>query len=586
MTDRSPYSEAFFTAAYQMVPDPLVISEEETGRILDVNDTFIGWSGYDRGEIVDRTSLGLGLFVAPEDRRISCPYWPIGGWWTTCPCAFASRMETFGRCSFPPRFIDIAGQRRLLVRGHDVTDRRSGEANLRTLFDSIDEMVFVLNPSGIIQAANKSACERLGYTATELIGQSILIVHPEEQRAEAVRWLEPSSDPRSARIHTLPLITRQGRRLTVETSIVPGCWNDHEALFATVKDRSALVESEEKFSRAFHGNPLPMAISAMHTGVFIDVNDAYLQALGFRRNEVISRSAIDLGIYLHKSQRDAFVDLLAREGRIRNQVLDFRARNGSIRQFVVSSEILSLQGEPYVLSVMEDVTDRKAAEGERQRLFDQIRQDAQIKAELLREINHRVKNNLMAIIGLIVTEKRRAQTQGQGGSPVIPVMDRLMSRIEGMLQVHQMLTDSQWGPVPLDTLARQVITAVVASSSTDDHVSLEIDPSSLEASPRQAGNLALVFNELATNTLKHALPVAGKVVIRVSLLDLGEDIGLVYGDNGPGYPAAVLAGASYGIGMDLLRRLVTETLRGQLSLVNDPGATARIVIKGEEKWRT
>ena len=77
----------------------------------------------------------------------------------------------------------------------------------------------------------------------------------------------------------------------METSIVPGCWNDHQALFATVKDRSVLVESEEKFSRAFHGNPLPMVINAMDTGIFIDVNDAYLQALGFHRNEVMGRSA-------------------------------------------------------------------------------------------------------------------------------------------------------------------------------------------------------------------------------------------------------------------------------------------------------
>jgi two-component sensor histidine kinase len=161
-----------------------------------------------------------------------------------------------------------------------------------------------------------------------------------------------------------------------------------------------------------------------------------------------------------------------------------------------------------------------------------------------------------------------------------------MSRIEGMLQVHQMLTDSQWGPVPLDALARQVIGAVVASSSTDGLVSLDIEPSPLEASPRQAGNLALVLNELATNTLKHALPVVGKLVIRVRLLDLGGEMGMVYGDTGPGYPGAVLAGASGGIGMDLLRRLVTESLHGRLALANDSGATARIVIQGEEKWRT
>jgi two-component sensor histidine kinase len=115
---------------------------------------------------------------------------------------------------------------------------------------------------------------------------------------------------------------------------------------------------------------------------------------------------------------------------------------------------------------------------------------------------------------------------------------------------------------------------------------IEVPPSPIEVSPRQAANLALVINELATNTHKYALQdrEGAHIAVRIH----SEDGGMVleYRDDGPGYPEDVLRLERQGVGLYLLKQLVTGTLRGTLQLANADGAVARLFIRGEETNRT
>jgi two-component sensor histidine kinase len=115
---------------------------------------------------------------------------------------------------------------------------------------------------------------------------------------------------------------------------------------------------------------------------------------------------------------------------------------------------------------------------------------------------------------------------------------------------------------------------------------VDVSPSPIEVSPRQASNLALVINELATNTVKYAL--AGRETARIAIRAAveGDMIRLEYRDDGPGYPEETLRLECHDVGMYLLQTLVTQTLRGTLTLANDGGAVAILHVKIEEKERT
>ncbi len=238
---------------------------------------------------------------------------------------------------------------------------------------------------------------------------------------------------------------------------------------------------------------------------------------------------------------------------------------------------------------------------ENARLYRQTQQDARIKTALLQEVNHRVKNNLMTISGLFLAEKRHAPAGEQAA--VGAAMARLNQRLQGLAEVHSMLSRSEWSPISLPELFSQIIHLTLNSLLAEgQQVQVEVAQTSIEVSPRQAGNLALVINELATNTAKYVLPPDAKGTtarITVSLALEGNMIRIEYRDNGPGYPKEMLGLKHYdavrsrspgkaglSVGLYLLQRIVTGTLGGRLSLANDNGAVTTIQFKTEEKSMT
>lgn len=231
--------------------------------------------------------------------------------------------------------------------------------------------------------------------------------------------------------------------------------------------------------------------------------------------------------------------------------------------------------------------DQAAIAIENARLYQQVRQDAITKADLLKEINHRVKNNLLAISGLLVTEKRHLPPSEK--ATVAPILDRLNRRVDGLQAVHKILSQSEWSPISLSELVEQVILATLKPSSGDIQPVVEVSPTAITVSPRQASNLGLIFNELATNTIKHT---DEPIHIRVDFALEEETIIIEYRDNGPGYPDSILGddrisqerlnGTSSSMGLYLVYRIVTGTLGGIFHRVNRDGAVARLMLPIEK----
>jgi len=216
-------------------------------------------------------------------------------------------------------------------------------------------------------------------------------------------------------------------------------------------------------------------------------------------------------------------------------------------------------------------------------LYAQIQEDARIKAELLREVNHRVSNNLMAIIGLMYAEGRYAEPESRG--VVEAMLERLIQRVEGLAEVHRMLSQSQWRPVCLNDLALQIVQMRRRSLPPGQTIEAEITPEPVVVSPRQAGYLALIITELVTNTIKYAMcgRAVGRVIIDIT--EENETIHFAYRDDGPGYPEAVLRLERYDVGLHLVQQL-NRSLDGALTLHNDGGAVTQIVFAAEAKDRT
>jgi len=239
--------------------------------------------------------------------------------------------------------------------------------------------------------------------------------------------------------------------------------------------------------------------------------------------------------------------------------------------FVHSLQPRTFHGQ---LPLLTTFANQAAAAIENARLYEQARRDAEARSTLLDEVNHRVKNNLSAIIGLLYAERRHAGMEDQ--AVYQSITQALVNRVQGLATVHSLLSASEWAPLRLNELAAQVIRSSLQMLPRDKHVSVDVTSSAVQVTADQAQNLALVINELATNTVKHALRERDTAHIAICIALEEDTVLFEFRDDGPGYPEEVLRLERYSVGFDLIQNIVRKSLRGELSLHNDRGAVAVI----------
>jgi PAS domain S-box-containing protein len=152
----------------------------------------------------------------------------------------------------------------------------------------------------------------------------------------------------------------------------------------------ALRISQEKFSKAFRASPSAITISTLKDGRYIEVNESCLQLLGYRQDEMIGSSALDLGIWVNPDAREALKQTLATQGRVTNHEIEFRKKSGEISSGLLSAEVIDFEDEPCLLAVTTDITLIKEANKALERL-------AEI-GELASMIVHEIRNPLTTLL--------------------------------------------------------------------------------------------------------------------------------------------------------------------------------------------
>ncbi|HPF70361.1 MAG TPA: PAS domain-containing protein [Candidatus Krumholzibacteria bacterium] len=266
----------------------------------------------------------------------------------------------------------------IVCTAHDVTDRLlasadlvRSEENFRRFLETIGDLVLIGDLEGRIIYSNPAASQKLGIPPEQLAGRSILALHPESVREEAATILagmfrgERDTCP-------LPLQRADGTIFPVETRVWFGTWSGERCIFGLCKDLTAEQEALQKFDRLFRLNPALMALSDMEDRRFTEVNDAFLQVLGYRRNEVVGKTVRDLDLFPDQDEQDRAAALLAGTGSLREFELKVRTNDGSLRRGLFSGDIIESQGKRFFLTVMLDITERKKAEAEREQTIREL----------------------------------------------------------------------------------------------------------------------------------------------------------------------------------------------------------------------
>jgi two-component sensor histidine kinase len=205
------------------------------------------------------------------------------------------------------------------------------------------------------------------------------------------------------------------------------------------------------------------------------------------------------------------------------------------------------------------------------RLFDQVQLDLDVKTALLQEINHRVRNNLASIVGLLSMELMRPEPR-----PAKTVLMNSINRVKSIGQVHTMLSEDSFGAVDFQSIAEAIVGFVTSSWGNGRQVRVDVAGDAIVLDPKRASSLALVVNELITNSLKYAFPDQDEGVVEIRSQVRGGEVAVVVRDNGVGLPIEFELERTGSLGMRIIRNLVRTDLKGRFSICNDGGTVASI----------
>jgi PAS domain S-box-containing protein len=502
-----------------------------------------------------------------------------------------------------------------IERMHAQTALRASEASYRAIFEASEDAIFVLDwDTGAFVDANPKACGTCGYSVDEFRKLSAADVSsglPPYTTADALRWIDSakSGEPVSFEWHRR---NRDGTLHWDEVCLTAARIAGTPRVLAFTREitarkaaEDALRASAEQYRTVFNASADALVLwnSAFQR---VDVNPAYERMFGYTRDEVLSGArARDLPMEYRRGHEDIVARTLA--GEHCHEEIETVRRDGERLAIEVRTIPIQHRGEPHVLAMIRDLTERRRVEADRARLEAQLRQAQKMEAigHLTGGIAHDFNNLLTSIVGYVTLAAERTA----GGDPKVGTYLEQAGRSCGRARdlIQQMLTFSRGRrgeprALALAPVVRESIKLLRSSfpATVNLHMELDDDASPVLVDPVQ---LEQILMNLAINA-RDATRSTGEIRIVVRDSDLtkcacaschgavdGDWVELAVTDTGTGIPPEVQermfepffttkeVGRGSGMGLSTVHGIVHEH-RGHVLVESalGAGATFRVLL--------
>ncbi|EKQ50691.1 MAG: PAS domain S-box [Methanobacterium sp. Maddingley MBC34] len=558
-----------------------IITTDATGRILYFNKSLLEMFGYSEDELKNRE-----LTILMPQRYRENFMKGIRKYQSTGEHSLAGRtLETIGlnkeghefpfEMSLTKWEIEEKIYFTSIIR--DITERKKSEKALSEseqkyshLFSSVPVGITITNLNGKVIDVNKAMHDITGYTPEELKNTNIKssFVSPEDPEL----LLKELQETGKVRDYEVKLKRKGGiiyhALLNSELIEIGG----EEVILTTIRDiterkeaEKSLINSEKRYRKLYSSMNEGLAV---HDIIYndsnipvdykiIDVNKAYEDILGIKRKEILGKKASKI----YGAGKAPYVEVYSEVAETGNPAHFETYYEPMDKHFNIS--VFSPSKGTFA-TVFEDITSRKKAE-------EKIKKSLEEKEVLLREIHHRVKNNMQILSSLLNLQIHYADLD-----ETIGVLKDSQGRVKSMAMIHEKLyQSSNFSNINFKEYLERLISSIFYSYEITGSIGSEIDIDDVNLSIDTAIPLGLIINELVTNSVKYAFPQC-EGTITIKLKSLPEQMELIVSDNGIGFPKNIDFQKPETLGLQLVKSL-TKQLDGDITLDKSNGTEFRII---------
>ncbi|NOY23374.1 MAG: PAS domain S-box protein [Acidobacteria bacterium] len=275
--------------------------------------------------------------------------------------------------------VTLQGQPRLYSIIYDITERKKMEARViaekqwsETLINAVPNIIVGLGERSRILLFNKFAEKLTGYTAEEVIGREwVDIFIPTEKRAELYGVFEEiSANGLVEHQHENEIITKTGERRVISWHNTAISENGNfrillsigEDITARKKLERELLQEKEYFRLTFEASPDAININRLEDGLYVEINKGFTAITGFTREEIIGKTAAEIGIWADPADRERLMAELRETGEVNNMECLFRMKGGGLVTGLMSVRMIDLNGVRHTLFITRDIETIKEAQ--------------------------------------------------------------------------------------------------------------------------------------------------------------------------------------------------------------------------------
>jgi PAS domain S-box-containing protein len=464
----------------------------------------------------------------------------------------------------------------------DITDLKKAEEKILTLANAVEssnDAIVTESLDGIITSWNKAAEQIYGYSAEEIVGKKVSILEPDNIKGEIKYFSEMIKKGKKVHHYETLRLKKDGSIINISVTLSPilNSYGELVAISAIVRDvterkreEKALRESEARLRR-FYESDMFGVIYYNLDGSITDANDKFLEIVGYTREDLqagqVNWDRITPPEYRFLDEQ-SIKELKTTGGLTEPREKEYIRKDGSRVPVMIGAATFDrdrCEGIAFAI----DITERKKAQ----------KALAEIEKIRIKEIHHRIKNNLQVIYSLLDLQAEKFRDKD-----VLEAFKESQNRVISMSLIHEELykgggADTLNFSAYLQKLAERLF-KTYSLSRKNVHLSMDLEESAF-FDMDTAVPLGIIVNELVSNSLKHAFPdLEGE--IRIQLRKEKEQneankslFSLIVSDNGIGIPKDVELRNFESLGMNLVNTLVDQ-LNGKIELIREHGTEFKI----------